>query len=445
MAVHASAANPNRPRNGPLAPLRAVAGRLRRWWLGRGLEHVRFHGLPAARNTAPAAPLVFPAPDASLGPGVNLIGYLYGQFGLGQAARMYARALLAEGYPVAPTDAGIAISHACGDQSLAAVMGQGTPFATNLVFVNPDLFGKLAPRLGEGTYTIGFWFWELDMVPQQWQAALDLVDEVWVSTRFVEEAFMRATNKPVVRIPYPILPQQGAEISRASFGLDPDAFIFLCSFDFNSSIHRKNPWAVVDAFKRAFVGTAENVQLVLKCSNGFRHPELLRGLLAHVAEDARILVRDQVLDDEQLHALQDAADAYVSLHRAEGLGLGMAESMARGKPVIATAWSGNLDFMNDGNSCLVPYEMVPITPGQYPYVTEGTWAEADVGAAAAWMRRLVAEPALARRIGAQAQSDVLSNMSPQAAAQAMRARLQSLEAQASMKLNPTSAGHEVSP
>jgi len=133
-----------------------------------------------------------------------------------------------------------------------------------------------------------------------------------------------------------------------------------------------------------------------------------------------------VLDDAQLHALQEAADAYISLHRAEGLGLGMAESMARGKPVIATGWSGNLDFMNEKNSCLVPYRMVPIAEGEYPFTDQGRWAEPDVWAAARWMRRLVREPELARRIGARARRDILESMNLQAAAAAMCTRLRSL-------------------
>jgi len=411
-----------------LRALRARAGRLRRWWLARGLDKARFQTLPVSSGTdAETEAPMFPMTDPTLGPGVNLYGYIHGQFGLGQTARMYARALLNAGYPVAVNDAGIAIAHSCDDRSLASQMGRGAPYPYSLVFVNPDLFAELAPRLPRDAYTIGFWFWELDTVPEAWLPTLQYVDEVWVSTRFVEDAFKRATSKPVIRIPHPIVPQMGAALPRSSFGLDDDAFVFLCSFDFNSSVHRKNPWAVMAAFRAAFDGTPDNVQLVMKCSNGFRHPQLLRDLLQQAAGDRRILVRDQVLDDAQLHALQETANAYVSLHRAEGLGLGLAESMARGKPVIATAWSGNLEFMNDGNSCLVPFRSVPIGAGEYPFANGGSWAEADVHAAAAWMLRLAREPDLVERIGRQAQQEILETMSLQAAAVAMQARLQTLE------------------
>lgn len=408
--------------------LRSRLAGLRGWWLSRGLEQARFPLVSASSSQRVSGTVLdFPPIKPGLGPGVNLYGYIHGQFGLGQTARMYARALLDEGYPVAVNDVAIRIPHACNDRSLVSQLGRGAPYPFNLVFVNPDLFGELVPRLPHDTYTIAFWFWELDTVPAAWRRTLEEVDEIWVSTRFVEEAFLRATDKPVIRIPHPIVPQVGADLPRSSFGLNDDAFVFLCSFDFNSSIYRKNPWAVLAAFREAFDGASDNVQLVMKCSNGFRHPQQLRELLRMAAGDPRILVRDQVLDDAQLHALQETADAYVSLHRAEGLGLGLAESMARGKPVIATAWSGNLDFMNDGNSCLVPFRMVPIRPGEYPLSDGGSWADADVPVAANWMLRLAREPNLAQRIGAQARSDILEAMSLQTAATAMRARLQFLE------------------
>jgi len=405
--------------------LRALFSMLRQCWLTRNLAQVRFPGLPLpdAGLTSPLE--AFPPTDPTLGPGVNLYGYIHGQFGLGHSARMYARALLSVGYPVAVNDAGLRIPHSCNDYSLADVLGRGAPYPVNLVFVNPDLFGELAPKLPP-VYTIAFWFWELETIPEAWLPTLQQVDELWVSTHFVETAFRRATDKPITRIPHPVIPGRSLAISRSSFGLRDDAFVFLCSFDFNSSIHRKNPWAVLDAFKLAFGGKQDNVQLVVKCSNGFRYPALLRRLMAEAAGDSRILVRDQVLDDAQLHALQEAADAYISLHRAEGLGLGMAESMARGKPVIATGWSGNLDFMNEENSCLVPYRMVPIAAGEYPFTDQGRWAEPDVWAAARWMRRLVREPELARRIGARARRDILESMNLQAAAAAMCTRLRSL-------------------
>ncbi|WP_340649634.1 glycosyltransferase [Pseudoxanthomonas winnipegensis] len=406
-----------------------VRDRLRYLGLSRQRAALRFVGLRNAAQTAlaPARTPVFRAADAALGPGVNLYGYLHGQFGLGQSARQYARALLQARYPVGLHDAGIAIPHACDDRSLVPFMGGAATQPINLVFVNPDHFAQVRPALPAAAYTIGFWFWELDSIPVDWMQALDQVDEVWVATAFVERAFRRATDKPVIRIPHPIPQALELALPRSCFDLHEDAFVFLCSFDFNSSIHRKNPFAVIAAFKSAFPDPQARVQLLIKTSNGHRHPALLAELLRHAQADARVLVRDQVLNDAQLCALQRSVDAYVSLHRAEGLGLGLAETMALGKPVIATAWSGNLDFMDDENSCLVPFRLVPVQPGQYPHVQDAKWAEADTEAAAGWMARLAGSSDLARDKGQRARKTISTLMSADAAAAAMLARLRFLQ------------------
>lgn len=411
-------------------PLRAFRRGWRRWRLWRELKGTRFGRLGTEaswlrRAERPALRLAYPPTDPGLGPGVNLYGYLRGAFGLGQSARMYARALLAAGYPLALLDAPVAIPHARDDHSLEGRIGEHAPHAINLAFVNPDHYPELRPALRPGAYNIGFWFWELESVPEAWRPTIAQVDEIWVASGFVEQAFRRVTDKPVVRIPHPVSVRPATGRVRRAFDLDEDAFVFLCTFDFYSGMDRKNPLAVVEAFVAAFGGRPGKVQLMLKTSNGHRHPDALRELRRAARRDARILVRDQVLGSVQLDALQETADAYVSLHRAEGLGLGMAESMARAKPVVGTAWSGNLEFMSAANSCLVDYRRVPVA-GRYPQADAGCWAEAEVADAASWMRRLVDEPGLAARIGVAARSDIQAKMSLEAAAGAMIARLRQL-------------------
>ncbi|MFT4247510.1 MAG: glycosyltransferase [Pseudomonas sp.] len=403
---------------------------VRRWRLSRELKAVRFRRLGvdsgnfSYADEAPEQAVRDPIPG--MGPGVNLYGYLTGEFGLGQSARMYARALLAVGYPVALNEVPIEIPHARNERSLDAYLGQDACHPINLVFVNPDHYAELLPVLRPGTYSIGFWFWELEVVPDAWRALVERVDEIWVASRFVEDAFRSITDKPVVRIPHPLQVRRVVGWRRRSFDLDDEAFVFLHSFDFNSSIHRKNPQAVIDAFVRAFEGRHDRVQLMLKTSNGHLYPDALRQLRRSARRDGRIVVRDQVLDTMQLEALQEAADAYVSLHRAEGLGLGMAECMARGKPVIGTGWSGNLEFMTPENSLLVGYRLIPVAEGQYALADQGRWAEADVAQAAQWMRRLVDERWLPATIGAAARADIGNRMNFREAARVMAARLAEL-------------------
>jgi glycosyltransferase involved in cell wall biosynthesis len=205
--------------------------------------------------------------------------------------------------------------------------------------------------------------------------------------------------------------------------LRADAFVVLVTFDFNSWLDRKNPFAVIEAFTRAFPPGREDVQLLVKSSNGYRHPEPFLRLLKAVADDPRIVVRDEVIDRHHIQALQRCSDAYVSLHRAEGFGLGLAESMRLGKPVVATAWSGNVDFMNEGNSLLVEYDLVPLKAGQYSHTQGQRWAEASIEQAATCMRLLVDEVGLAERIGKRARKDICEKLSPQTVADSLINRL----------------------
>ncbi|WP_371183066.1 glycosyltransferase family 4 protein [Xanthomonas sacchari] len=347
--------------------------------------------------------------------GANLLGYISGEFGLGVSARAYASALLSVGYPIAIVDADIDIPHSRQDRSLEAYAGMAEPsFDTTVVFVNPDHFDaamaefrKLKPRSGR---VIGCWFWELPRVPDAWMAAVQQVDEIVVATEFVAEAFRAVTDKPVTRIPFPLLPMPASALSRAHLGLPDDVFVFLCTFDCNSSLERKNPAGVIQAFRQAFPPDQENVRLLLKSSNGERNPESLIQLAGLIGGDRRILLRDGVIDASHVAAMHELSDCYVSLHRAEGLGLGMAECMRLGKPVIATGWSGNRDFMDESNSFLVDYSLVPVRADQYPHGEGQRWAEPDIGHAAQQMCSVLRDPERAARIAAVGRRRILEGM-----------------------------------
>ncbi|MDR2872200.1 MAG: glycosyltransferase family 4 protein [Xanthomonadaceae bacterium] len=364
--------------------------------------------------------------------GVNIFAYFRGQFGLAESARLYARALIEAGYPVALHDIDLNLPHGMGDRTLENYLGEATPFSIHLIFVNPDYLQEAIDAIGrkrfEGRYVIACWFWELEIIPEEWLSALQDVDEILVATRFVEQAFRRVTDKPITCIPLPVTEMADSGLTRQDFGLREDAFIFLLTFDFNSWLDRKNPFAAINAFSAAFPPERNDVQLLVKSSNGHRHPEQFLRLLAAAKNDPRIIVRDEVIDRAHVHALQRSADAYISLHRSEGFGLGMAESMRLGKPVVATHWSGNVDFMEPSNSCPVNYRLVPVNEGEYLHWRGQHWAEADVQHAAEHMRRLVDEPEYAKRLGGKAASDIRLQLSMETAAKALIERLQTLHA-----------------
>ncbi|WP_299340430.1 glycosyltransferase family 4 protein [uncultured Pseudoxanthomonas sp.] len=361
------------------------------------------------------------------GAGVNVVGYLRAQFGLGESARNYARALRAAGVPVALVDIDLSLPHARDERSLDEYIGSSLPHPVTLLFVNPDYLQQALVKLGHPHkrcgYLIGCWFWELERLPLEWRDSLSQVDEVLVATAFIEAAVREASTKPILRVPLPLPAMRDSGLQRCDFGIDSDAFVFLFSFDFASWIDRKNPMAVIRAFRHAFPAGRNDVLLVIKSSNGYRLPHWFRELVFEAGNDPRVLLRDEVIDKVHVTALQRCADAYVSLHRAEGFGLGMAESMAMGKPVLATGWSGNLEFMDAECAGLIDYSLVPVPEAAYPGSAGQRWAEPDEEHAAHWMQRLADDRVFAKELGERGRDRVREVLSAETVAGQLRARL----------------------
>lgn len=364
-------------------------------WLKWSLSDLFFRWAP---RRAPAC--------AALRPGVNLIGYAHAEMGLGEALRNTALALDDVQIPFLVRQLNLQLLNRQQNRALDPYVENYCTYAINLIGVNPDLMYRMPLWLGYGEwarrYNIGYWFWELANFPAEWRYAEHLVDEVWVNTDFVARAVGQRFPR-VFKIPFAVaFETPDPQFNRQYFKLPESVFLFLFSYDFNSSAARKNPQAVLDAFRMAFPDRAARVGLVVKSINGEQNPEALRQLKASLSDDPRITFVDSYLTTNEMRGLLNTADAYVSLHRAEGLGLGMAESMFLGKPVIGTAYSGNMEFMNPDNACLVPFTLVPVKTGEYPYNSGQFWADPDTAAAAAWMARLANEPTLSVEVGTHA-------------------------------------------
>lgn len=426
--------------------LRTIYGRFPQGWrdyltrliIARVFSRARFPRTQAwvrKPSAASSAPQNYVA-TAKAGMAVNILGYIRGQFGLAESARLYASALIQSGAQVRLYDIDLDLPHSWEDRSLEALIGEDLPHRVSIIFVNPDYLQealkKITPSRLEGHHVIACWFWELERVPEAWIPAIDKIDEIMVASEFIERAFRKVTDKPILLVPQPMREVVDSGLQRVDFGLEEGKFIFLVAFDFNSWVERKNPYAALNAFRLAFPSGRDDVRLLIKTSNGFRHLEKFNELLNAAARDARIIVRDQIIDRVHLNALQRCVDAYVSLHRAEGFGLGLAECMAIGKPVIATGWSGNTDFMNESNSCLVGFRLVPVGENEYPGGEGEFWAEAALDEAADYMRRLVDEPGFASMIGAQAAHDVSWPNSVARAGEVLSERLRALTASQSM-------------
>ena len=285
---------------------------------------------------------------------------------------------------------------------------------------------------GEHRHLIGSWFWELGSLPEHLVQDVTLVDEVWAPSRFVRDMFLQYGVDQVTVVPCVVEPVADQGLSRADFGLPSAPCIFLFHFDAHSTFARKNPLGIIDAFRRAFGpgGSPSEVQLVMKVLNLDRLPEARALLVDELKSVGGILIETEMATTE-IASLIALSDVYVSLHRAEGFGLGIAEAMFFEKPVIATAFSGPEDFLTPLNSCRLGYRQRPIMPGdlylnpgmEALYQTGKTWAEPDVGQAAKWMRRLASRPEERRRIGIRAGRTIRASFSSLAVGTAVRNRL----------------------
>ncbi len=342
--------------------------------------------------------------------GLNLTGYASGEFGVGEVLRNVAGALETSDVPFVIHDFDVGVASRREDHRMARHFSSARPYPTNLFFINADQMQVAREHLGakafDGRHNIGVWAWELERFPVRWDSAFEHVDEIWACSDFVRRSIQTRTRKSVVVLPIPIMIDTRGLPGRVRSGPDAERFLFLASFDFNSHVRRKNPEAVIAAFRLAFPRQRDDVRLLVKTINGHLHAESLRRLRRLAEDDPRIEIRDGFLDRSSMWGLQAACDAYVSLHRAEGFGLGMAECMALGKPVIATAYSGNLDFMNEGNSRLVDFDLVPLREGEYPAWRNQHWAEPRIEQAALHMHELANDPVRARLLGAHARSSI---------------------------------------
>ena len=325
-------------------------------------------------------------------PGVNVYGYVFAESGTGEHTRLLVSAIREADvdYSVIPFETNLSRQESEFDD-----FGSGKPeFDINIIGVNADQMDVFVEHFGqsalEGRYNIGLWAWEIEEFPDWMAKSASYLDEIWANSSFSAKAIAKKVDIPVHPFPLPIRTPNPPARSRYDLGL-PEGFLFMFCFDLDSVFERKNPLAVIEAFNLAFP-TSTGAHLLIKSINGDRHQEKVELLKDAVDGRRDIIFKDGYLVPEEQDALIAACDAYVSLHRAEGFGLTMAEAMALGRPVIATGYSGNLDFMSEENSFLVPSKLVKVGAGNPPYSPGALWAEPDVGRAAGVIRQLVDSP-----------------------------------------------------
>jgi len=357
--------------------------------------------------------------------GVNVAGFFTSERGLGEAARLLIAGLDARGVPVLPVQARLIPPSGPGAE-FAYSDPRDAPYPINIVCINGDLVAPFAREVGDsffaGRHTIALWWWEMDEFPDGWAQAFEHIDEVWVGSQHVCDTVAPASPVPVVKMRMPVALPRVPQRSRAELGLPEDGFLFLYVHDYHSTAARKNPLGVVEAFKRAFQ-PGSGVKLALKSINAEKVIHEHDRVVLAAGDHPDITLIDAYVPAGEKNAMIAACDCYVSLHRSEGFGLTAAEAMLLGKPVIATRYGGNLEFMTDENSYLVDWEPVEVGEDAHPYPPDGIWADPDLDQAAALMREVFEDPDAAGERGERARQDVIARHAPQVAGEQMEARL----------------------
>jgi glycosyltransferase involved in cell wall biosynthesis len=387
-------------------------------------------GAGDAAVSSPDSAAVSAQHAAGLRAGALLIGYPKAELGMGEHVRLSAQSFMESRIPFGIYNFDHSVVARQQDDRYSALITDKPEYKANVFHINADQMEVARDVLGtgffSGRYNIGYWAWELSRFPDIWLPAIDLVDEIWAPSRFIQNSISERARCPVVWMPLAVKAVPLNRELSIDFGVADDDFVFMFYFDFASFATRKNPEAPIEAFKRAFDHKQDNVRLVIKVMGNYVHRPEIDRLKKRVSSDPRIVVIDEVLSHEEMALLVNRCNCFVSLHRSEGFGRGMAEAMVNGKPVIATNYSGNTDFMNEKTGLLVDYALVPVEKGCYVHWEDQVWAEPDIDHAAWYMRKVFEDREFADSIGVAGKAFIEQHHSPDVVAARYRDRLQRL-------------------
>jgi glycosyltransferase involved in cell wall biosynthesis len=359
--------------------------------------------------------------------GVNLVGYIRADTGVGEACRLTARSLASSSTPFGIINFQIGNVTQMNDISWKHKETSEFKYNTNIFHINAGQMllarSHIQSSNWNGRYNIGHWVWELPEFPDEWKESFNVLHEVWVPTSFVHDSISKKANIPVFKVPYCIQVEYDANIKREYFGLPEDTFLFLSMYDVYSIQERKNPYAAINAFKSTFLPDDMKVGLVVKINNTKGNIGEVERIREYVREYRNIHILDESLSRREVNTLLYLVDSFISLHRSEGFGLVLAESMYLRKPVIGTNWSANTDFMNKENSCAVDYRLIQLGQDYGPYKAHQYWADPDLENACYYMRKLVQDEIFYKEIALKGQETIFSQYSPSVVGNLIKGRL----------------------
>lgn len=361
--------------------------------------------------------------------GVNVVGFHLADLGVGQSARCMVAACDAVNLPVAVVPLKLNCKNQHGDLTLQERLTDENPHPLNIVHIDApasrDIDHHHGPAFRAGKYNIGYWAWELPEFPNAWLPHAKYFDEIWTPSNFVRDSVAAKLRQSVHTMPHAIEFERPVGDFRSKFRLPPRKFLFLFVYDLNSYSERKNPRAVLRAWKKAF-GTGGDTGLVIKVQNKADNHDDWVNLEEEVRDLPGAVLMSETLKRTEVYELQSACDCFVSLHRSEGFGLSVAECMYLGKPVISTDWSATAEFVNGENGCPVKFQLINLEKNIGPYDKGQIWADADVDHAAWLMTKLAGDPALCERLGAAARRTIKERFAPTVIGHRYRRRLDAI-------------------
>lgn len=356
---------------------------------------------------------------------INFFGYVSLDTGLGEAARNNILALKQIGYVIDTYDV------ANSNETAIQVSKKGI----NIIQINPDnlydFFLKFDVQLLKESYNVAFWAWESEDFPQEYAKFFSYFDEVWTPSAYCQKVIAKKSHIPVLCMPHAVVLEKSSanfsEVRKTILGNREHTFMFSFFFDYKSQIVRKNILGLIRSFRLAFGDMNEHVTLLLKTFPSKHHLDDRASILAEIGEDKSIILFEEHLERNVLHHLLQATDCYISLHHAEGFGLTMAEAMALGKPVIATAYSGNMEYMNANNALLVDFNMISLDKSVGPFLEGTRWAKPDEAHAAQCMVKVFSDSHFYETIAENAQRDITQSLNFRTVGNLMGDRIRVIE------------------
>ena len=354
---------------------------------------------------------------SSLNNNVSLIGHPYAPTGRGEDVRCSYRAMRSVALKPTITDIYKLQAQDADDLAEFAMASSDQAAEINIFHINGDEVGQAMAHLSYNKpwdgYKIIYPVWELARYPKEWALQLDKFDEIWAPSQFVKNSLESECERAVYHMPLACEVVLSSFLSRRYFDIPESDYIFLYFFDVRSYTQRKNPEAAIKAFRQLLqLRPFSKARLVLKVNGGELAQDVMSRLRESIGDIANyVTVFTRLMSDNEVKNLVRCCDCFLSLHRSEGYGRGIAEAMFLGKPVIATAYSGNMDFMSADTAFLVPFDLVPVGIDAYPHWRDQLWANPDNNIASQYMARLVDDPNLGRQLGQRASQRIRLNWS----------------------------------